>query len=61
MAIARTAARGSMGLVQDILLENPAWHVPRIRTRLLKAVLEPIVLAMQATVAAPAQGIAQRA
>ena len=27
MAIARTAARGSMGLVQDKLLEIPAYHV----------------------------------
>ena len=78
MVIARPAARGSTGVLQDKPLSHPARRasqastnlqealliarpVPRTRTRLLRAVLEPSALAMQATVATPAQEHAQRA
>ena len=42
-------------------MRHRARHVPRTRTRLLGAVLSPLALALQATVATPGQGIAQRA
>ncbi len=58
---ARAAARASTGPLQDKPLRHPARYVPRTRTRLLRAVLRPPALAMQATVATPAHGIAQRA
>ena len=61
MVLARTALRASTGLLQDKLLRHPARPVLRTRPRLLIAVLEPHALVMQATVATPAQGIAQRA
>ena len=57
---ARTAARASTGRAQEDLLKLPAQRVPRTRTRLLRAVLEPPVLATQATVGTPAQEHAQR-
>ena len=58
---ARPAERASTGLQQDKPLKHPAGHVPRTRTRLLKAVLWLPALATQATVATMlAQGIAQR-
>ena len=60
MLIARTALRASTGPLQDNPLRHPARHVPRTRTRLLRAGLEPHALAMQATVATPAQEYAQR-
>jgi hypothetical protein len=58
---ARAAARASTEMLQDKPLKYPARHVPRTRTRLLRAVLVQPALATQATVATPAQGIAQRA
>ena len=58
---ARTAARASTGRAQEDLLKLPAQRVPRTRTRLLRAVLEPPVLATQATVGTPAQEHAQHA
>ncbi len=58
---ARAAARASTGMVQDKPMKHPARHVPRTRPRLLRAVLRPPALAMQATVATLAQEIAQRA
>jgi hypothetical protein len=58
---ARPAARASTGLVQDKQMKHPARHVSRTRPRLLRAVLRPPALAMQATVATLAQEIAQRA
>ena len=61
MVIARTAERASTGLLQDKPLKHSAGRVPRTRTRLLRAVLWLPALAKQATVAMPAQGIAQRA
>jgi hypothetical protein len=61
MVIARTAARARTGPLQDKLLKHSARHVLQTRPRLLKAVLEPPALATWATVATPAQGIAQRA
>jgi len=61
MVIARTAARASTGSLQDEPQNNPAGHVPRTRTRLLRAVLVPPALATQATVATTQQGLAQRA
>ena len=61
MLIARTALRASTGILQNKRLRHPARSVPRTRTRLLRAVLEPHALAMQATVAMPAQEHAQRA
>ena len=51
MVVARTAARASTGPLQDKPLKNPARHVPRIRPRLLGAVLVPPAFATQATVA----------
>jgi hypothetical protein len=57
---ARSAAMASTGWKQEDPLRHPARSVPRTRTRLLRAVLEPHALAMQATVGTPAQGIAQR-
>ncbi len=58
---ARPAARASTGWKQEDPLRHPAQSVPRTRTRLLRAVLEPHALAMQATVGTPAQEHAQRA
>ena len=56
---ARPAARASTGWKQEDPLRHRARSVPRTRTRLLRAVLEPHALAMQATVATPAQEHAQ--
>ncbi len=61
MVIARAAVRASTGPLQVKPLKHPARHVPRTRTRLLRALLRPPALAMQGTVATPAQGLAQRA
>jgi hypothetical protein len=58
---ARAAARASTGLLQDKPLNHRARPVPTTRTRLLRALLRPPALAMQATVATPEQGIAHRA
>ena len=58
---ARPASRASTGWKQEDPLRHPARSVPRTRTRLLRAVLEPHALAMQATVGTPAQEYAQRA
>jgi hypothetical protein len=58
---ARTAARASTGRGEEDLLKHPAQYVPRTRTRLLRAVLEPPVLATQATVGTLAQEHAQHA
>ena len=57
---ARPAVRGSTEWRQEGPLKHPARHVPRTRPRLLRAVLEPPALALRATVATPAQGVAQR-
>ncbi len=59
--LARTVSRANTGLLQDKPLRHRARPVPRTRPRLLRVVLEPHALAMQATVGTPAQGIAQRA
>ena len=56
---ARPAARASTWWKQEDPLRHRARSVPRTRTRLLRAVLEPHALAMQATVATPAQEHAQ--
>jgi hypothetical protein len=61
MAIARTAARASTGPLQEEPLRHPARPVPRTRPRLLRAVLVPPAVAMQAMVATPGQEHAQRA
>jgi hypothetical protein len=61
MVIARTAFRASTGPLQDKPRRHHARHVPRTRTRLLRAVFVPPALARQDTVATPAQGLAQRA
>jgi hypothetical protein len=61
MEIVRPVARASTGLVQDKQMKHPARYVSRTRPRLLRAVLRPPALAMQATVATLAQEIAQRA
>ncbi len=58
METARSVGRASTGLVQDKRLRHPARPVLRTRPHLLRAVLEPHALVMQATVATPAQGIA---
>ena len=58
---ARTAARASTGRGQEDLLKHPAQYVPRTRTRLLRAALEPPAFATQAIQAMPAQEHAQRA
>ncbi len=57
--LARPAALASTGWKQEDPLRHPARSVPRTRTRLLRAVLEPHALAMQATVETPAQEHAQ--
>jgi hypothetical protein len=59
MVIALTVLRASTGLLRDKQLKHRVRSVPRTRTRLLRAVLEPSALAMQATVATPAQEHAQ--
>ena len=61
IVIARIVARVSTGPLQDQSLKHPARHVPRTRTRMLRAVLVLPALATRATVATPGQGIAQRA
>ena len=58
---ARTALRASTGTLQDKPLRHCARHVPRTRSHLLRALHLPPALAIRATVATPAQGIAQRA
>ena len=55
------AARGSTGWEQEDPVKNRVWTVPRTRTRLLRALLKPPALAMQAMVATPGQVHAQRA
>ena len=57
---ARRAARASTGREQEDPLKHRAQPVPQARARLLRAVLEPPALAMQATVATLAQEIAHR-
>ena len=61
MVLARTVLQASTGLLQDKPLRHRARHVLQTRPRLLRALLDLHVRAMQATVATPAQGIAQRA
>ena len=61
LSIARAALRARTGPLQDKPLRHRARHVPRTQPRLLGALLSPLALAMRATVATPAQGIAQRA
>ena len=58
---ARPVSRASISWEQEDPVRHLARHVPRTRTRLLRAVLEPSALAMQATVGTPAQEHAQRA
>jgi len=60
MVIARTAARGSTGMLQDKPMKHRARTVLRTRTRLLRAALEPPAIATQAIQAMPAQEHAQR-
>ena len=57
-AHARHASQESTNLREALQIARP---VPRTRTRLLRAVLEPHALAMEATVETPAQEHAQRA
>ena len=60
MVNARTVERASTGLMQDNPLMHRARRVPRTRPLLLRAVLKRPALAIQATVATPAQEHAQR-
>ncbi len=55
------AARASTRWKQEDQLRHRARSVSRTRTRVLRAVLEPHALAMQATVETPAQEYAQLA
>jgi hypothetical protein len=61
LLIAQAALLASTGPLQVKPLRHPAQTVPRTRSRLLRALLEPHAFAMQATVATPGQGLAQRA
>jgi hypothetical protein len=58
---ARPASQASTGWKQEDPLRHRARYVPRTRPRLLRAVLKPHALVMQATVETPAQEYAQRA
>ena len=61
MVVARTALRARTGMLQDKPIIRRAPHVPQTRPRLLAALLNPTALATRATVATPAQDLAQRA
>ncbi len=56
---AQFAERGSTGRGQEERVNRRARTVPRTRTRLLRAVLEPPALATQVTLVTPAQEHAQ--
>ena len=58
--LVRTAARAGTGWEQEDPLNHRALPVLRTRTHLLRAVLKPPALAIQATVATLAQEHAQR-
>ncbi len=58
---ARPVSLVSTGWEQEDPVKHPARHVPRTRTRLLRALLRRHAVAIQATEATPGQGLAQRA